>query len=720
ARESMCRHNLAALAPGHPEAHRLLEGAFAEWARLRAGQQWLRDATGNVLRRTGPAGAFLRLADDRGAVARLALPSAETEGRSAPWLVDGLCPPWLFARLSAERPRRPDGHQPAITLVQADPLEFLDALAMADLAEHLRCPRLRLFVGPDALGRAQADLHDRPDHHLDGYAVATPGTVAGARSGAGQGVEQVLRGAATLQHERLARLGARVDALYQGRDPAWWARRYQQAGAQGPPLRVLILSCRYTTFVRHSGHDLADALARLGCSVRVLMEPDDSTHLSASAYLSAVLDFEPDLAICVNYHRQAFAGSLPAALPFVCWIQDAMAHLFTEAAGKALGPLDFTIGHLYPELFAPFRYPRARTLAVPVVACARKFAPAGPRAPARRDLACDVAYVSHQSQTPEALHAQLLAGTRATPGQEGVARLLGTLEPGVREVAARASLGLPVRELEALVSRELTRARGGQTPPAQDVITLVKQYAEPLAERIVRHQTLAWAADAARRRGWSLKIFGRGWEDHPSLSEFAAEPLEHGDELRAGYQAAGVHLHMSLRATLHQRVLECVLAGGRPICRFLLADLHACKEWLLGRVVASGAPPTERRADGAIGYAIANHPELLRLASLRQRFGLPIEAVLWLTPARLEAARRPGGVPDPGSLSIYLLGESEEAFFAGPEELERRIAAALERPASARARSALARDRVIASATYDSVAASLLGMIRRELAEIAS
>ena len=57
--------------------------------------------------------------------------------------------------------------------------------------------------------------------------------------------------------DETATLRADVEQEYAGRDRATWKERF----ASGDALRVLVLSCRHTTYVRHAAADLAQARA---------------------------------------------------------------------------------------------------------------------------------------------------------------------------------------------------------------------------------------------------------------------------------------------------------------------------------------------------------------------------------------------------------------------------------------------------------------------------
>ncbi len=688
---------------------------ISAWEARTAAERWFQASDGNVVC-TGPARAT-RLTDDLGSVRTLDVGVRLQRGPlgepvspdDAPWfLVEGIDPPWLLQRVLASLPRALDGYWPRVFAVQADPLEFLDGLAHADLRSELAQDRVSVIVGPDAAARLAGDLSSRGGTRLAIVSVLTPGTRTPTSPRAADAVLEAQR----QQHTRSAEAKARAEMYYRSMDRTAWTRRYAEAVAPGStsPLRVLIPTYRFSTFVRHSSSDLASALENLGCRTRVLMEPDESSKLSLAAYELVLDEFRPDLVVRINYPR-ATTGWIDAPMPFITWIQDAMPHLFREQVGCAHGELDFVVGHLYPELFTQFDYPRRRTLDEPVSASSEKFHP-GPVDPAlAARLSCDIAYVSHQSEPPEDLHRRLCAQAQAEPG---LPRLFEALRPLVEQAARAAMERFPVAAL-ADASKQALREITGVAPDDRMVTRLTKQYAEPMGERIVRHTALEWAANAARERGWSFKLFGRGWDRHPTLRRFSAGELAHGEELRAAYRCAKVHLHMSLRTNMHQRVLECVLSGGTPLCLATRADYQAYKDAALREALVTGIEPaTTNFEDGTLGFDPSAHPALASLARVARALKLSDAGKIWVGPARRDMILRDRPEPAPPH-AVALLGDSCGCFFTSEPDFRERLSALLADD-DARARVvAGARERVLEHATTEGLARRMLGLVRREL-----
>lgn len=686
-----------------------LTASLQPWTEHARRFEWFRAADGHVIRR--PAGAraherWLWLADHQSAARAFVTRHLQlsTAQHCPPITLQGACPPWLFRAIYQATADRADGYAPRIALLQADPIELLDGLAVDNLAHMLDDQRVLLFVGPDAATAWADDLARRFHTQIVGPLIHLPTL----RTRASPELEPLLRTAQTRQLEEHARLADQVRRIYAPRDAAWWRRRYASAGTDQPPLRVLIPTCRYSTFVQHAAADLADAFLAAGADVRTIIEPDAHSRLSSLAYLRPLAHWQPDLVVLINYTRANMGELFPPQLPFVCWIQDAMPHLFDQAIGRAQGDMDFLVGHLFPELFSTFGYPRRRTLSAPVVASARKFHPG----PVPHHLAdrcrCTVAYVSHHAETPDALHARLRAEAASSPA----AHAMDLLRPRIHDVLADAVRLAPAHRL-----LEATRLVVTQTIGPDDRLTwlLYNQYTRPMAERIFRHQTLAWVADAADRRGWSFKLFGRGWDRHPHLARFAAGELEHGEALRACYQLATVHLHASIHTLTHQRVLECALAGGLPICRFHRGALSLARGALVRTLVRERSPQACLIDRRLLGFRVADHPDALAYTALLQRLGADHDAFIWVRPQAVESG---GGRDIPPELRPdWLLGDLAETTFSDQPGLERLVERAITRPAWRSATSAMIARRVRERATHQALVPRILDLVRTALAD---
>lgn len=677
------------------------------WAETLSAHEWFRARDGNVVRRrTGEPDGWVSLADHAGAAVRFAREHCGSVEAPSMITIEGADPPWVLLEVAKATARTPDGFQSRLVVVQADAGECLDGLAQADLRDVLGSDRTIAFVGPDCAARLDKWLRSRFESQLSGACIP----LRSVRTRAAPPVEQVLERAREDQLAEHARLLEQVRAIYAGRDRAWWRERF---GETERPLRVLVPTSRYSTFIRHSSADLVEACRAAGLEADLVIEPDSFSRLSSLALLRLIADRKPDLVVLINWTRATMRLPLPPELPFVCWVQDSMPQMLDARAGKEQGGLDFLVGHLHPELFSRFGYPRERAFALPVVASPRKFHPGPVRADLRERFECDIALVSHHSEAPEAMQARLIREAGHAPP---LIRAMNALLPRIRAaVEDAAGTGL-YASLERAAREELSRALGKEPEP-QAATLVYRQYCLPLADRIMRHQTLDWAASIAERRGWRLHIHGRGWEGHPRFRAYARGELDHAEELRAAYQCAAVHVHVSAHTLTHQRVMECALSGGLPLCRVHDDALAGARRGAQRELALGRHPDLCDLRSGRPGYRVADSPTGMALTALRQRLGLPAEDILSIGQQEREELAAYEYLCVPENDPTWLLGDLAEVGFVNAEQFEERVGLMLESPARRAGLSERIARRVRERLSHDVLVRRIVGLVRGSLNE---
>ncbi|MEM7622245.1 MAG: hypothetical protein AAF235_03490 [Planctomycetota bacterium] len=363
-------------------------------------------------------------------------------------------------------------------------------------------------------------------------------------------------------------------------------------------------------------------------------------------------------------------------------MQDAMSHLFS-AEKRRPTPLDFVAGHIYADSPVCSGYAPQAVLEAPVCASSAKFHDAPVSTDQQQRFGVDIAYVSHQSETADLLVDKFERSTSFPKPSLLLAcraRIESIIKAWEHEAGIDALLDLP-----AWLARELARPNDEHLRS-----TLKHQFVMPLAERIIRHQTLTWAAEIADSEGLTLGLFGRGWEDHPTLARFARGPIEHGDALRACYQAAAVHLHASVQGASHQRVFECAMSGGVPLSRRSWAEFYT-DDWARTKDFIERRLPTDvllwRSRSPA--YQPADHPELMQMYRRRSRMPRPAYGWdhEWLNGRGIYAWVEndpnacPWNAPMPPEASrpLTLFGDPFELTFSTRDELRDRILHASDR-----------------------------------------
>ncbi len=491
-----------------------------------------------------------------------------------PFLAEGVGMGWLIPGLHAASRETYLTYSPAIHVVERNVRALAVVLRLHDWREVLTDERVYLFCGPTAWEQwrelMRSDVLASPPGHVS-VLPAWPGSPP---SEAASMCEQAVRDC----EQACEPVARELEEIYGPLDRAYWAKRYARAGGDDP-LRILAVTCRFSTFLQHSTRDLLAAFERAGARTRLLIEPHDHALVSRKMFLDAFAEYRPDAVVLLDHHRQEMANRYPRNVPFICWIQDELTCLFEPGVGARMHEFDFTIGYGRTRAVLKCGYPPERFMPCRLAVDLEKFSPR-PGDVEDPSLRCDVAYVSNHSETPEAMHARLRSGA----GHPQVQALMDAFFDGTRELMrsprfnAGYDLGGLLRQAEErsgiMVRDEALRDR------------LMSVYVRPLADRTLRHATLAWIADWAESTGRVVHLYGRGWENHPRFGRYARGVAEHGWHLGRIARHAGINLHMGTSLALHQRVLETVGAGGFVMVRWNPLDFEppayeSFRRWLI-------------------------------------------------------------------------------------------------------------------------------------------
>jgi len=497
----------------------------------------------------------------------------------------------------------------------------------------------------------------------------------------------------------------RAESYYQGRDAALWAGRYEAADG-ADPLRVLCVTCRYTTFLQHSTRDMMAAFERAGMVTKLLIEEHDHALLARQTYMKAFAEFKPDLVFVIDHHRHEFPDRYPAEVPYICWIQDELPLLFESETGCRLGPLDFTIGFGRTQCVLRSRYPADRFMPCKMAVSLDKFS-GNPIDDTESDECprCDVAYVSHHSEPPEALHARV----RKLTGSKVLEQLMDAFYEETRPLLASPRFNAAY-DLDALF-REVEAKVGVTCPDAVTRDRMMSVYVRPLVDRTLRHTTLGWVADWADATGRTFHLYGRGWEPHRRFGRYAQGPAGHGRHLARISRRAAINLHAGTSTALHQRVLETVAAGAFLLIRYNPFDFRPLANESLRRYLAEHG--IDRPTRIPIDQLPADYVEARRQRLLAA--GRPIPDFIEIT-AKYLLERESRCKEDPRyDFANFAFTDLEQITFDGPEAFVERAEHFMENAEQRRRITRQMQQAVNELFTYDALVARLIRFIRRQL-----
>jgi hypothetical protein len=505
-----------------------------------------------------------RLADHRAAEAARALPDGIGTNTPGPYLLEGLAHGWYFERIYKATRDTFLGYSCALFVAEPDAAWLAVVLHLHDWREILSDRRVFWFTGEGWAERLRRAWDDDLDLPFPSHALTSNAPGAAHVSHA---VEVVQR-SAELRERHILESFADLEKRYASRGAQYWARRFEEAlSGRGAPLRILAAVSTHTTFLQHSMRDAKRAFESLGHKCVVLTEKTPYTVVGRLTYHIAIRELDPDLFFNIDHIRPEFGQIVPAHLPLLTWDQDQLPHVFIKANMQGIGKLDFVVGWSKVKCVEAGCNPK-QFLYMHIPTSPEQFSGDLLTEEERERYECDVSYVSHASQTPREFHEQERAGY----GNRGLQELLDRMFEITPDILAKYHvMGGGVAEM---ILGEACRRCGLQIKDDDLRGRLTGWYLWRLGDRIFRHEALEWVVQWARRNGRTFRIYGNGWDKHPTLAKFAAHPAAQGRELLCIYRASKINLQLMPAGFIHQRALDGLASGGFFLSRTTPSDVR--------------------------------------------------------------------------------------------------------------------------------------------------
>jgi len=577
--------NLKALSDRGVDADLIRQG----WIEHGAGYELFRDRNNlhQVRHRQDNNGSwrwFPFLGDHRAVDHARPLPDGIGGNMPGPYLFEGLGMGWFFERVYHATRNTFLGYSCAMFVVEPRPANLAVALHVRDWRDILADRRVIFCVGPsnaDQLRRAWEEDYDLPFPHQ----AFTCGTFSENDSPrAVEVVQEAARKRETAVRESLHDLERR----YASRDLSYWASRFDEAlSGQAVPLRILATVSTHTTFLQHSMRDARRALEALGHRCIVLTEQTPFTVTGPLTYHNAIRELDPDLFFILDHLRPEFEAIVPRNLPILTWDQDQLPHVFTKANLDRIAKHDFVAGCSKSRCVTMGGDPR-QFLHARVPTCPEQFGGGPLTDEERAKYTCDVSYISHASQTPRSFHDQ----EKKAYDHPTLAKLLDEMYEQMPAMLARSRIA-DMALMTCVLAEGCRRCGIAKLDPDLEA-RLQGWYLWRLGDRLFRHEALEWVAQWSRRTGRSLRIYGNGWDQHPTLAEFAAGPAENGRELLCIYRASRINLQLMPAGFIHQRSLDGMAGGGFFLTRLCPHDQRGTTlRRLKGRIGELGITTTD-------------------------------------------------------------------------------------------------------------------------------
>lgn len=552
-----------------------------QWAERQAGFQLFRDRNGIIQVRMLAGENRWRwipcLGNHRADADGQPLPDEIKGNMPGPYLFEGIDLGWYFRRVYDATRDTFLGYGCALFVVEPDPAMWAVALHIHDWAELLADPRVFVFVGHTCT----EELSRTWDADLDLPWPQRSFRFSEFRSGCSPSALEVVRKAGKQRDNEFAASAQDLEDRYASRDLSYWANRFDQAlSGSGPPLRILAAVSIHTTFLQYSMRDARSALEAMGHECTVLTETTNYQVTGPMTFHNAIRSLDPDLFFILDHLRPEFGAVIPANLPILTWDQDCLPQVFTKSNLDRIAAHDFIVG-CSKSRFLTMGYDGRQYLNATVPTSPEQFGGVPLSEEEQGRFACDVSYVSHASQTARAFHEQ----ERSRYKNPTLVRLLDTMYQMMPDKLAKHGVAGGALCVELL--DEVSRTCGIQIHDQELRQHLTEWYLWRLGDRMFRHEALKWAADWAGRTGRSLRIYGNGWDEHPTLAPFAAGPAQNGRELLCIHRASRINLQLMPAGFLHQRSMDGLASGGFFLARATPNDTIGHSLWRLAKRIGT-------------------------------------------------------------------------------------------------------------------------------------
>lgn len=455
---------------------------------------------------------------------------------------------YIAAKLSDRALDHPLGLQQVIHLIEPHVEVLWHAFMIHDFTHEdglIASPRFHWWIGPDWQREFEQTMRDQ---------LTIPPPEVPVRNSIDQDViDAALRASIDELVTIENRWADRLDRMYAHRTGSEFAQLMRGGSGRAP--RLLMLTTRFSTVLQHSARDLCRAFESLGWRVHMPIEPGDHHRNTRRKLLRDLLDFEPDLVMQIDHLRHEHGRMFPAALPFACWIQDDLPNLTSRSAGAKIGPRDFVLTASERVYISDYGYPQEQC-----VHFTKQTHWQDTITPAvqRRDWLHDISYVSNASQQPSEIAATLPAQMcRQVPLQRLAAAVCDRILNAYDQGEVLYAVG-QVRALLAEESKQVGVALNDEDLASSMAIRIFAS----LNNALHRQQALSWTAEIVREKGWSLGLYGSGWEAHPTLGAFARGSVAYGSALADITARSKVNLQIVPYSCIHQRLLDGLSAGG--------------------------------------------------------------------------------------------------------------------------------------------------------------
>jgi hypothetical protein len=321
-------------------------------------------------------------------------------------------------------------------------------------------------------------------------------------------------------------------------------RRVQELGAAiaalppplaHPPWRITVHTSLFSEVLQFCARGLVQALVDQGQDARLVIEHEEREFWDNTHHLEQILEQRPHLVVFIDYHHPEF---LAPWMVQVVWWQDLMPDLTSHR------PLPWRANDLVYSLDRAMFAPHLSACGLP------------PERQRTQHFCIDTAIYRPDAGVVRRPRTVVFVGSAYAPA---LARLPAAAQAACQDLAVQVEAGhLPtLAEVAATVPEGLTQ------PQLYDLLSF-----------LVRDLPVRWLC---RLDGWTVEVYGSGWDQDPEVSPCHRGSVPPGPELARLYASASHALSLHPCIINHQRLAEIACCGAIPViydCRALAEPPH--------------------------------------------------------------------------------------------------------------------------------------------------
>ena len=373
-------------------------------------------------------------------------------------------------------------------------------------------------------------------------------------------IKKTVRNIAENKKKEAERLLRETNRYYDSLSDKDWQRVFSSQRER--PLRILLNTTRFSTFIQYCTRDVAQGFEALGHQTRTVIEKSDTERFSLLEVLRNLHSFQPDMIFGIDWLRASYGPLFHKNIPFVCWAQDWLPNLFNQQAAKRIGQRDVVLAvyNNYRQRLLNVGYTNEHLTYLPVPTNDKLYHPMKLSKKETEKYHCELSFVHHGSNPPEKDFADLLARFSDLRIEE----ILKIMFELVKERFYNGSDCYSEEDYESLLL-EAEERKGSRIEDSKVRTEVLWYFYETIGNRFFRQLPLEWIV----KEGYDLKLYGRGWKNHPRLSKYAQGPAKNGQELCKIYSSSQINLQLLHARNLHPRLLDGLASGG-----FFLLKYH--------------------------------------------------------------------------------------------------------------------------------------------------